>query len=732
LDFPQDAFVSKLSADGSTLLYSTYLGGENQDTANGIAVDALGNAYITGTTISPHFPFTIASFKPNCGCDGKCNTSEFGGLISSDDFVVKLNPAGSAINYSGAIGALGNTRGFGIAVDNNGNAYATGTTDAGPCPVTVTTTTGTTTTTTTIFVGFPFPWESNGFQTDLAGSEDAFIVKIDPTGSSIPYASYLGGSGEDDGFGIAADNSNNAYVTGLTCSANLPVLHPLQAYGGNCDGFVTKASTALTGRASLIYSTYLGGAAKDQGNAISIDTAHTGSVLYVTGLTNSTNFPSSAGVIQSACTLDALGICEGDVFVTSLTGATVPAVSYSTYLGGKGADAGAGIAVDTAGNAFITGITNSADFPTGGVPFEADYGGGNSDAFVAKINPGATALLYSSFLGGSNADNGTAIAVDTLGNAYVTGQTCSTDFPLHHPEQPTPGGNCDAFISKIIVGPDISLSPSNLIFPAQGVGTTSSPQTITVTSNGDSPLIIGTVTLSGEFTQSNSCSGATLGPGETCTITVTFAPTSPGPQSGTLTIPDNVVGSPQTVPLSTGQGSDFAMTIAPPSVAVFAGQSATYTVTLAPSGGFTGGVTLGCASAGLPQDASCAFSAASTTLDGVHPSNVVLTVTTAARVLAPPRDGQRPNAPPLPWNALPFALAGLILVTSATVVTTTRRRRASVVLAMALLTVLSWAACSGGNPVGAASGTPAGTYTISISGTSGTVSNRTSATLKVN
>jgi hypothetical protein len=137
----------------------------------------------------------------------------------------------------------------------------------------------------------------------------------------------------------------------------------------------------------------------------------------------------------------------------------------------------------------------------------------------------------------------------------VTGQTCSTDFPTHLPEQATPGGNCDAFISKILVGPDISISPAGLTFPAQGVNTTSTPQTITLTSNGDSPLVIGAITISGQFTvQSDGCSGQTLAPPpgspSTCNISVSFAPTSSGPQSGTLTIPDNVPGSPQTVSLS--------------------------------------------------------------------------------------------------------------------------------------------------------------------------------------
>jgi len=562
-DFPQDAFVSKLSADGSTLLYSTYLGGTKQDTANGIAVDTFGNAYVTGTTLSDDFPTTPGSFHANCGCDGKCNaTINLNGLINSDGFATKINPAGSAIVYSSLISGWGDTLGFGVSVDNNGSAYFVGQTYAVACPPSPLPPA------TPIYPGgpFPFPWGTNGFQTSLAGSADAFIVKVDPTASAIQYATYAGGSGEDDGFGIAADNIGNAYITGLTCSANFPTKGSVQPYGGNCDAFVTAANTNAKGLASLTYSTYLGGAGRDQGNAIALGRPSTG-VVYVTGVTNSTNFPVTAGVLQPACALDTLGVCEGDVFVAELN--ATPTLVYCTYLGGTGADAGTGIAVDASGNAYVTGSTNSTDFPTAGKPFQPNYGGGNSDAFVAELDPAATTLLYSSFLGGSNADDGRGIAVDNgvPPNAYVTGQTCSTDFPTFKPEQATPGGNCDAFISKVALtaGPGIAISPSPVTFGGQAIGSASAPLPITVTSNGSAALTISRISVTGDFAETDNCTGQTLVVGSTCTVNVTFTPTTAGTRSGTLTISDNTITSPQVVTL-TGTGTAPTVSVTPTSL----------------------------------------------------------------------------------------------------------------------------------------------------------------------
>jgi hypothetical protein len=545
-DFSQDAFISKISSDGSTLLYSTYLGGENQDVANGIAVDAYGDAYVTGTTLSPHFPVTPGSFNTECGGDGRCGASfNTNGLIVSNAFVTELNAAGSGIIYSGFLGEYENVHGEAIAVDANGNAYVTGETQANIIP--------------NVAI-FPITTDASNraFQTTFAGSAtnptatNAFVTKIGAAGSTILYSSYLGGNTEDVGYGIAVDGSANAYVTGLTYSTNFPTTTgALQTtYGGAGDAFVAKVNTNGSGASSLAYSTYLGGSGLDQGNGIALDSSGD---VYVTGLTNSATpgFTPPAGGYQPA------NAGEGDAFVAELN--MSGGISYFTYLGGSNADAGTGIAVDSNGNAYITGTTVSTNFPTAGAVFQPAYGGGNADSFVAKLGPlgptptGAT-LVYSSYLGGTNTELATGIAVDTSGSAYVTGQTCSSDFPLANPLQAVPGGNCDAYIAKVSILAGIALNPAGLVFPAQSLNTTSQSQTVTLT-NGDNKQTITSIAISGnnptDFAETTTCpTGSSLAVGAACTITVSFSPTASGIREASLVITDTAPGSPQVVNLS--------------------------------------------------------------------------------------------------------------------------------------------------------------------------------------
>jgi hypothetical protein len=537
-DFSRDAFVAKLSADGSTLLYSTYLGGEFEDVANGIAVDTFGDAYVTGTTLSPHFPVTPGSFNPECGGDGKCGASfNTGGLIVSNGFVTKLNPAGSAIVYSGFIGSFENVKCFGIAVDKDQIAYVTGQTEANgvsslpipappapppPQPP-------------------PFPITATAFQPSFGGgATDAFVLTISATGSDIQYSSYLGGSGEDVAYGIAVDSSANAYLTGLTYSVDFPTRNALQgAVGGAGDAFVTKVNTRAAGPASLLYSTYLGGSGLDQGNGVAVDSSGD---AYVTGGTASKvstlGFTTPPGAFQPDCALDSSGVCEGDAYVAKLNPAQSGPASlvYFTYLGGKLGDSGTGITVDPitppSGNVYVTGNTVSSDFPVTSAAFQSKFGGGNADAFVAKLDSAGANLVYSSYLGGTNTDIGYGIAADTSGNAYVAGQTCSLDFPMANPLQNASGGNCDAFISKVSILSGIQVNPAGLVFSAQSLGTTSQSQTVTVT-NGDNPVTLAPIAIdptspnAGDFNETTTC-GSTLNPGGLCTITVTFSPQGAG------------------------------------------------------------------------------------------------------------------------------------------------------------------------------------------------------------
>jgi hypothetical protein len=400
------------------LFYSTYLGGNSDDFGEGIAVDGAGNAYVTGATASTNFPTTTGAF----------NTT-FGGGAAFDVFVTKLNPLGSApLIYSTYLGASGDDVGRGIAVDGLGNAYVTGYTGS-----------------------TNFPTTPGAFKTTFSGGNyDAFVVKLNPTGSALVYSTYLGGGGDDYAFGVAVDSVGSAYVTGQTGSTNFPTTPGAfqaafaggtdsAATPGGTDAFVTKLNPA--GSAPLLYSTYLGGSANDFGTGIAVDSQGN---AYVAGYTLSTNFPTTPAAFQT--------IFGGasDAFVTKLNPAGSAPLVYSTYLGGSGVEYGMGIATDSFGSAYVTGQTSSTNFPTTPGAFQTTYGGG-TDAFVTKVNPaGSAPLVYSTYLGGSGGDNGRGIAVDSLGNGYVTGQTESTNFPVTPGAfQPTSGGGSDAFVTKL-------------------------------------------------------------------------------------------------------------------------------------------------------------------------------------------------------------------------------------------------------------------------------------------
>jgi CSLREA domain-containing protein len=379
-----DAFVSKLNATGTALIYSTYLGGSDVDETLGIAVDATGNAYLMGDTSSTDFPVQGA-FQ-----------AAFGGGLT-DAFVAKLSPTGSALVYSTYLGGSGAEFGSGVALDAAGNAYVTGETDSTNFPV------------------------QNPFQPASGGSSDAFVTKLNAAGSALTYSTYLGGTGTDSGNDIAVDAAGNAYVTGVTFSTNFPLQAAFQpAFGGGTnDAFVTKINAAGS---ALTYSTYLGGSDRDFGEGIALDAAGN---AYVVGSTEATNFPVQ-NPFQAA---NAGGAGSSDAFVSKFNAAGSGLV-YSTYLGGSAQEDGEDIAVDAHGDAYVTGITLSANFPVLNASQGAQPGGGE-DAFVTKLSPAGSSLIYSTYLGGAaGADEANDIALDSLGSAYVTGLTASTNFPV--------------------------------------------------------------------------------------------------------------------------------------------------------------------------------------------------------------------------------------------------------------------------------------------------------------
>ena len=395
-----DAFITKLSAAGNDLIYSTYLGGSIGDIGQGIAVDASGCAYVTGYTTSGDFPTRNPYQATYAG--------------NNDAFVTKLSAAGNNLIYSTYLGGGFGDYGNDIALDAAGCAYITGS---------------------TVSTNFP---TQNPYQGTLAGSTDAFVTKLSAEGNSLSYSTYLGGSFNDTGSGIAVDATGSAYVTGYATSTNFPTMNPYQGtFAGVNDAFVTRLSAAGD---SLNYSTYLGGGATDSGSGIAVDSA---GCAYVTGHTQSSNFPTQNPY-------QGTNAGDDDAFVTKLT-AEGNGLSYSTYLGGSDLDTGGGIAVDSEGGAYVSGRTLSSDFPTRNPYQSTNHGIINT--FVTRFSAAGNSLSYSTYLGGSLGDQGTRIAVDAAGGAYVVGQTNSTDFPTKNPYQGTLAGAVDVFVAKLSLSP---------------------------------------------------------------------------------------------------------------------------------------------------------------------------------------------------------------------------------------------------------------------------------------
>jgi hypothetical protein len=331
-----DAFVVKLNSRGSALLYSTYLGGGGEDSGYTVALDSKGNAYVTGPTDSDDFPTTA----------GALDTTHNGDF---DAFITKLNTRGS-LAYSTYVGGEGFDNGVGVAVDKKGSAYVTGSTFSAN-----------------------FPTTPGVFDRTYDSEDDAFVIKLNPTGTALAYSTYLGGEGVDEGFGIAVDRWGNVYVAGETDAQDFPTTHHAfdSTHNGGFDAFVTK----LNARGSaLAYSTYLGGSGDDMFPWLAL--GEDGSV-YVTGSTDSEDFPTTGGSFDTTHN----GLV--DAFVTKLN-TRGSALDYSTFLGGEGVDAGLGIAVDWCGNVYVTGETDSLDFPTTRHAFDSTRNG-DFDAFLTRL-----------------------------------------------------------------------------------------------------------------------------------------------------------------------------------------------------------------------------------------------------------------------------------------------------------------------------------------------------------
>jgi hypothetical protein len=413
---PNSVFVTSFNRPGTSLRYSTYIGGTGTDIGTGIAVDDQLNAYVIGYTNSADFPVVLA------GSNYDTNSGGF------DAFVLKLNTAGDALAYSMYLGGSGMDIGWDIAAydmyrDGLGHwsAYVTGYTDSTNFPI------------------------SGGFT--LPGSRGAFVARLMTGSGIVAWSNVLGGL-NDEGRGIAVDNDGDAYVSGFTYSLDFqttPNAFQPEKPGGlyDNDAFVTKINAIGD---TIIYSTYLGGSGDDGATAVAVDS---GNNAYVTGNTGSDNFPTTDGAFQTA--LSSSGEIGFDAFVTKLN-TSGSDLLYSTYLGGPEGEEANDITVDQFDSAYVTGHTFSVDFPTTAPLPATSCMGGVAQVFLTKLAPLGTGLIYSTCFGGSGYNLSQSIAVDNGLNAYVTGTTYSPDFPTISAYDDTHSGGPDVFITKVAHG----------------------------------------------------------------------------------------------------------------------------------------------------------------------------------------------------------------------------------------------------------------------------------------
>ena len=397
-----DAFVVKLNASGSQIIYTAILSGAGYDSVRGVAVDSSGNAYITGVTTSADFPVTAGAFQRSSSSPG-----------IEDAFVAKLSPTG-AVLYATYLGGSSSDVGFAIAIDQSGAAYVAGSTNSVNFPVTA----------------YAPQRTFNG------GSADCFVAKIAPGGATLSYSSYLGGENIDVCKGIAVDASGAAFVTGTTISTGFPVIGALkQTLTGGSDAFLTKLSPAGD---RFLFSTYLGGEGADDGSVVRVDS--TGAV-YVAGDTASSGFPTTSGAAQMQYN------GQYDAFVCGVAN-DGSQIEFATYLGGSGADSINDLFVGQDGRIVVAGYTSSMDFPV--VQSLQNSAGGTFDAFVAVLGAGGRSLDFASYLGGSGDDRAYGVAPLVSGQFVVAGQVLAGTVPYMQSRfSSLTSGQYDGFLAAV-------------------------------------------------------------------------------------------------------------------------------------------------------------------------------------------------------------------------------------------------------------------------------------------
>lgn len=605
------SYVAELNPAGDQLLYTSYLIGTTTslgDGASSVAVDSTGKVYVAGVTFAAGFPSKNPLPYSADTTNGTC-------------FVTKLDPTQSgagALVFSTYLGGTGGEYANGIAVDANEDAYVVGETFSTDFPVV------------------------NAYQSTFNAANvnnadgSAFLSKIDTANSTLVYSTYLSGNAAnfatstlgfgDIAYGVAADASNDAYVVGATTSnnsTNFPSstnANQLAPPGTNTGSvFVTKINTAGSGATSLLYSTYIAGSAQEIGYGIALGPNN---VAYVTGPTDSNDFPTTAGAFDTA------GTGSGKAFVsvidTTKTGVGNSLV-YSTPLGGGNGDTGYGIKVDSTGNAYVVGTTTSINFPgtnTGTLlgGFQTTLKNPSGSAFIAKLFPGGKGtadLLYSTYFGGTgngtNPDQGYGIAIDAANppNAYITGQTYSTDLPTL---TTLPGGSAlngtnDGYVAKLSLNPTLVVSPTSLSFGTVFMPNTSAAQTVTLTNNTNAVITFTSATIpvltatpaaaaTDYAVSANTCAAGVptgVSPANQCTVSVTFTPSVVGAETATLLLTDGDSTSPQSISLTgtgaaAGPGVGLAPTPLPFGGEMLTTTSAAQPVTLTNTG--TGALTI--------------------------------------------------------------------------------------------------------------------------------------------
>ncbi len=638
------------------LSYSTYLGGSSEDDAYGIAVDSSGSAYIAGATDSPNFPAHTGTISSSGGFDA---------------FVSKLDASGSSIVFTTVIGGTSDDFAFGVAVSSAGT-YVIGNTSSTAFP-------------STVAIG-------------PSGGTDIFVAGLNSTTGTATYVTRIGGTDTDSGNAIAADSSGNTYIAGETHSTDFPIVLPaIESTAPDTDNaFVAKLNPTGT---TLLYSTYLGGSLGDLATGIALDSSNN---AYVTGITVSADFPTTSGAFQKA----QAGTGDNG-FVTEIK-ADGSATVYSTYLGGNGVSDALAIAVDSAGEAYVTGDTNSTAFPTAN-PAQTSNAGG-LDVFVTKLNATGAGLLFSTYYGGALDETGTGIALDSFGDAYVTGRTASSGYPVSgSPFQGALNGtSSDAFITEF--------SNTGFVEYSSFLGGTGNENSVGgITTNA----AVGAVAV-------DSSSNAYLA-GSTASTTG-FPLTSPlaccGAYSG---LTDGFVAKVGAAP------ADFSVAVSPGSASTTSGQTTSAVTVTVSSVNSSYGQAVALSCGGLPAKAVCNFSPASVT-PGSTAATSSLTIGTNASsssgMLAP-----KTNRGLEIVYAMFLPIGGIVLLGAGS---TPRRKRlfGYLLLGMILMGLLMLPACGGssssGGGGGGSSGTPPGTYSLTISGQGASTTHSAPFTITVN